>query len=113
MSFLDELQQKAENIATLKIITAVGDAQPDADNPGSYKPADDAKVLYSSINLLDGDMTSIIPEAFLEAPMSSIRQYHQTREDNGRQIIKDNIDCLIKLVSLVKNSSDDKPATGS
>ena len=101
-SVLENLMNTAENVATLNITTVVGEAIPVKGKDGYYLPDKTGKTMHSSIDLLQGDITSIIPQAFLSPPLSTIRQYHQAREDTGRQIIKENIECLMKLVELVK-----------
>ena len=99
---LERLMNTAENVATLNITTVVGDAISVKGKDGYYLPDKNGKTMHSSIDLLQGDITSIIPDEFLSPPLNTIRQYHQAREDTGRQIIKENIECLMKLVELVK-----------
>ena len=114
MAFLDTLKNAAENVATLTITTAVGGAVPVADKPGRYTPADNSEIMYSSIDLLTGDITSIISPSFLTPQQATIRQYHQAREDMGRDIIKQNIECLEKLADLVvKLGGNDQPASNT
>ncbi len=109
MAFLDDLANKAENIANLQIKTIIGEATFDPnDESGKYTLNDNAQTMYTSIDLLQGDITSIIPESFLSDKLANIRQYHQSREEMGRQIIKDNIECLKELAELVKSLGDGK-----
>lgn len=110
MSFIDKLKASAEKLITLNITTAIGNAEHDPATPGNYTVAKDAKVMNSSIDLLQGDITTIIPEEFMEAPYSAIREYHQTREEAGQQIIKDNIECIKELLLLVEKLSKDGKA---
>lgn len=110
MSFIDKLKASAENLVTLKITTAIGNAEPDPKAPNNYVAAKDAKVMHSSIDLLQGDITTIIPEDFMQPSLSAIRQYHQTREEAGQQIIKENISCIKELVLLVEKISNDGKA---
>jgi hypothetical protein len=107
MSFLQTLQNTIQKVATLSITTIVGEAQLDEDGT-TYKPVAGAKVMQSSIDLLEGDITSIIPEDFLKEPYASLREYHQAREDMGRAIIKENIECLKSLVELVQKLGESK-----
>ncbi|MFT4928606.1 MAG: hypothetical protein ACI8WB_004725 [Phenylobacterium sp.] len=101
MSFLDDLEKNIANVANLEIKTIVGEATFAQD--GSYTVNDEAKTMYSSVNLLQGDITSIIPESFLSPPYETIRQYHQAREEEGRKIIADNINCLKELATLARS----------
>ncbi|TDF38221.1 hypothetical protein EYS14_11035 [Alteromonadaceae bacterium M269] len=106
MGFVETLIEKAKSVATLKIVTAVGNAKAQAGDSSALEPADNAKVMYSSINLLEGDITTIIPDEFTQPPLSSLRQFHQTREDMGRQIIRENIACLKELVDLIRHAEN-------
>ena len=108
MSFLDQLRSTIHKVATLSITTAVGEAELSADG-SSYAPGAGAKVMHSSIDLLQGDITSVIPEEFLTQPYARIREYHQAREDMGRAIIKENIECLKSLVELVEKLGESEP----
>lgn len=94
-------------IATLTVETTVGKAIPD-DN-GGYKSenSDDSLRMYSSIDLLQGDMKTIIPKEFTEGSLSSLRQFHQNKEEMGRQIIKENIECLQELIELYREANKD------
>ncbi|NQZ05566.1 MAG: hypothetical protein HRT35_00255 [Algicola sp.] len=109
MAFLDDLASKAEQIVNLQIKTIIGEATFDPnDKSGKYTLSDNAQIMYTSINLLDGDITSIVPESFLSDKLSNMRQYHQSREAMGRQIIKDNIECLKELTALIKSLGNGK-----
>jgi hypothetical protein len=110
MSFIDKLKASAEKLITLNITTAVGNAEHDPAAAGSFTVGKDAKIMNSSIDLLQGDITTIIPEAFMEAPYSAIREYHQAREEAGQQIIKENIACIKELLLLVEKLSKDGKA---
>ena len=101
MSFLDDLENNIANVANLEIKTIVGEATFAED--GTHTVSADAKTMYSSVNLLQGDITTIIPESFMSAPYDVMRQYHQEREKDGRQIIADNINCLKELANLARS----------
>ena len=109
MAFLDDLASKAEQIVNLQIKTIIGEVKFDPDDrSGNYTLSDNAQTMYTSINLLQGDITSVIPESFLSDKLANMRQYHQAREEMGRQIIKDNIECLKELAALVKSLGNGK-----
>lgn len=110
MSFIDKLKASAEKLITLNITTAVGNAEEDPNSPGTFTVAKNAKIMNSSIDLLQGDITTIIPEEFMEPPYSAIREFHQAREESGQQIIKENIKIVKELVLLVQKLSDDGKA---
>ena len=123
-SFFDRIKGRLDDLTTLTITTVVGDlvskepAQPQQDNatPGQvteqkelmlqlgnkgYTFAEGARVIYSSIDLVDGDITTIMHEDYTKPALASLRQYHQAREQEGRDIIDGNIETLKALVKFV------------
>jgi hypothetical protein len=79
------------NLVTLNINTIVDD--------GGAK-----KTMTSTINLIDGDITTEFDIAFVTGDLKELRDYHTQREAQGHQIIKDNIDALGKLIELFKTA---------
>ncbi len=54
--------------------------------------------------MLEGDITTLLSEDFLEAPYNQIRDFHAEREKRGQEIIEDNIKALKKLISLFQGN---------
>ncbi len=105
MAFIDDLKNSLRELATLKITTIVGTATQDAN--GNWQPDAGAKVMRSTIDLVQGDQLSVIHEDLNKPEYDSIRQAHIAREDDGRKIIQDNINCLKELVSLARDLGGD------
>jgi hypothetical protein len=83
--------QSIENLVTLNIETIVNDG-------------DIAKKMSSTINLIDGDITTEFDIAFVTGDLKELRDYHTQREGQGHQIIKDNIEALEHLIQLFTNA---------
>ena len=81
-SFLETLKKAAENLINLRIITTVGDAEvtgeiqnlevrfPEGGSPG------DRTVIVTNINLIDSDISSVIPREYNDKMESPIMKYH-------------------------------------
>ena len=87
----ERILQSIEALVTLNINTIVDDA--------GIK-----KTMTSTINLIDGDITTEFDIAFVTGDLKELRDYQTQREAQGHQIIKDNIDALGKLIDLFKTA---------
>ena len=87
----ERILQSIENLVTLNINTIVDDA--------GVK-----KRMTSTINLIDGDITTEYDIAFVTDDLKDLRDYQTQREAQGHQVIKDNIDALGKLIDLFKTA---------
>lgn len=123
MSVVDDLLDKAKDVVNLEIITVVANPKVKIENnriqlSATTDDLKDSQTIYSNINLIDGDITRIIPEVFYkpESNLAAVRQIHQSSEDQGREIIASNIKALEQLAQLtskllkLKNGNNDDPA---
>lgn len=101
-----KLEGSLENLVTLEIVTAVGPVQPTTRNKDGVKvqaatdPA--AKLLRTSIDLLQGDITTEMDAAFVTGPYQDLRAFHQAREAQAMEIVKGNIEAVKALVALIQ-----------
>ena len=63
------------------------------------------KSMYSRIDLLQGDITTIYDPEFITGELTSLREFHQDREKQGQEIIQGNIKTLRDLVKLIKDEN--------
>lgn len=103
--FLDKVHSKIEDLATLKIKTVVGSCTVDGDEVEPNFTG--AQIIYSKVDLVDGDITTVIDESFLTAERESLKDFHMERERQGRDIIRANIQTLGSLISLFKTVKAD------
>lgn len=106
MASAKELIQKIldgiEKLTTLEIITAVVPANSGAKGLTRAEILGESReVMCSIINLIDGDITTRIPESFVgSGPFQDLRAFHLEREKEGHKIIADNIAALKALIDL-------------
>ena len=110
----DVLYEKIENavsdLTTLKVVTAVGDvdvSQTAVDENGEKKVVrgetyQNAKAILSTIDLIDGDISTVMDEAFVnDAGYAGIRDDHLNRVQDAQAIVDKNIKTLLGMVKTV------------
>jgi len=107
--FIQKIIDALDKLTTLEIATAVVPANTEFKSVGddgkvlSQKEilAQSNNVMYSTINLIAGDITTRVPESFVGAgPFQELRAFHLEREKEGQKIIADNIAALKALIDL-------------
>ncbi len=104
-----DITNALKNLVTLEIITVVGQVEFKTDANKNKKGLPDIditknpKAILTKIDLLQGDIKTIYDPEFVTGQYQSLKDFHKSREDQGYQIIKDNIDALKNLYNLVKS----------
>jgi hypothetical protein len=100
-NFVQEIKNALVNLKTLKIVTAVGAATWNAQTR-SYEPTPgaDVKVIQTTIDLLDGDMETLMDPAFVSGDLQSLREFHAQTERQGHEIVQKNLDAVKALFNL-------------
>lgn len=81
---LDGLQKAAVNLMTLEITTTV--------------VGDDPKEIKTKIDLVQGDISNSLDEAFLtQTDLQPIREFHSGQVEKGQAIIKGNVEIITDL----------------
>ncbi len=96
----DRIKDALNNLVTLEIITTVGGIKKE-DN--KFVPDFDfatAKVMLTRINLLQGDITTTINEAFVSGPLAPLRDFHEAKVKEGYGIVQKNLEALKSLAEL-------------
>lgn len=109
---LGRIESALDDLTTLNIVTAVGRVTLPAKDAasGPVPPVDrDAKVMRTSIDLLRGDMTTVMDPDFVTGPYQALREYHAAREKQGAAIIQANIEALKSLKNLAKEMASHPP----
>lgn len=92
----DRIKDSLANLVTLKIVTAVG--QPDGK---TLEPKyDEDRVMTSKIDLLQGDITNVIDEAFISGELEPLRSFHEDQVLKGEEIVRNNLEALRKLFEM-------------
>lgn len=105
MTFIQDVKNSINNLKTLEIRTVIGKFKwNDKDKKIEYKEGE-VKQILTQIDLLGGDITTLMSDDFLEAPYNQIRDFHAEREKRGQEIIEGNIKALKELIGLFNKTS--------
>jgi hypothetical protein len=111
----DKLLRGVQSAVELRVITVVGGVKlggkinsPEIEFGELSKSTGDA--IVTSINLVEGDITNIVPDQFWSPDKEVIRQYHEQQVSNGHEIVSRNLrlisevgEALIRTLSNLKN----------
>ena len=103
-SLLDNLMKAAENLIHLQIVTVVGDVElsGDVDHPQVKFPentnAPDT-VIVTNINLLDSDITSVIPPKYENNIDGSIMKYHAEQVAQANESMDKKLKLIQSLIT--------------
>ncbi len=105
---LTAIENGIKEMVTLKITTAVGPVKLD----GNTLAPDytNAKIMYTEIDLVQGDIKTIYDEVFVTETYKHLAEFHQSREEQGQAIVKANIEAIEKMIELVARLSAPAPA---
>jgi hypothetical protein len=113
----EDLQKKflkaANEVVNLRITTTVGDVAMVKDAEGAqFQPkVSNAASLYTVVNILQGDMETIIDQSLLSEKFDAIRELHKDREEQAHLIIQKNMETLTELAKTVLKFLNDNPET--
>ncbi len=101
-SLLDRILNKADDLATLEILTTVGSVEKDP-TTGRYNPVvgSDTPAILTKIELIEGDIVTVFHRDSLTGDLQELREIHKEREAQGMQIINDRIAAVKELIKLV------------
>ncbi len=104
--FLKNIEKTIIKLTTLEIKTVVGDYTVAPDDSVQPIAGGDFKVMYSKINLLDGDITTQLSHPLTAPEYDWLRDFHARKEEHGHEIINNNIKALISLIELYKSAKN-------
>jgi hypothetical protein len=111
-NLLDKIKESFERLTTLEIITIVGQIKLGADlnsEPEFDGQAQEQKAILTRISLLNGDIRTIYHPEFVTGAYQSLKDFHEKREKEGFEIIKNNIEVLQKLFIFAQELLNIKP----
>ena len=103
-TFLEKVVVAAENLINLKIVTVVGDAKLSGtlERPkvefSSDDPASDQIVIATNINIVDSDITTVIPEKYENELGGAIMKYHTEKVVQANESMNQRIEFIKSLV---------------
>jgi hypothetical protein len=100
-SFMEKMLKGLQDLETLKIRTIVAELKYDAKTK-SYVHDDGQSVegIISEIHLATGDFDTRMTEKFTGG-FDALREYHQTKEIKGQEIIRKNIELIQEIVKTI------------
>src|ERR1700733_6985424 len=88
-------------VVNLRIVTVVdGTYDP---TTKTATPNGTVKMMRTTLNLVDGHKVIEVPTDFVTGPLAVLRDYHQQQEAAGHEIIKSNVETLLKLLAAVRS----------
>ena len=106
----DKIENAVSDLTTLKVITAVGNvdvSQTAVDKNGEKQIVrtetyQNAKAILSTIDLIDGDISTVMDEAFVnDAGFVGLRDDHLLRVQDAQAIVDKNLKTLLDMVKTV------------
>jgi hypothetical protein len=99
-ALLEEIKNAVAEFKTLEIVTVVGTVIPgESVKDLSFKFDKNSKTILTRIDILDGDITTVIDEAYVTGDYQSLREFHAQREEKGYSIVRNNIAAIRELFS--------------
>jgi len=85
----------------LRIVTHVGEVEVSGDlaRPTVKFSGEPGNAIATSINLVDGDVTSVVPEKFWAPDKQVIRDFHQAQVEQSKDIVERNLKLIAELGS--------------
>jgi hypothetical protein len=106
-----QILDKLNELATLEIITGVGDTtkfklgQESGARAEVFKNLEIEKVILTRVDLVQGDITTVYHQDYIgNADLVFLRDYHDQQRDKGHAIVKENIEAVVSLIELWKNN---------
>ncbi len=89
----DQLLRGARSAVELRVTTIIADIKVSGElkQPTVTIPEDTGHAIATSINLIDGDITTAIPKEFWSRENTAIREFHQRQVEQGSEIVARNI----------------------
>jgi hypothetical protein len=113
--FWQALSDTINRAVNLRVITLIGDAQINGKLEALTiaAPAATAGTLVTDINIVAGDITTIISEKLLGAEHAELRAAHQASVAQAQQIIARNVDFLVSIAKEIGDRLGALPAPSS
>ena len=104
-SLWDSVKKAAENVINLQIVTIVGDVQlsgsirhPQVNFP-TGGPSADNMVLATNINVVESDITSVIPEQYAAKPDNPVMKYHAEQVEQATAAMDQRVKMIKTLLT--------------
>jgi hypothetical protein len=110
--FLKSIQDSISRMTVLEIRTIVGDYTIDQ-KQNIQATGSEQKIIESRIGLLTGDITVKVSQELADDQRYIwLREFHAAKERQGHAIIQNNINTLLSLIGLYKQTQREQVSTG-
>ncbi len=105
MNVLEALSATVQSAINLRVITLVGDAPitGSIENPRVAMPGQ-AVSMVTNINLVEGDVSTLVSQAFLGSEYAELRTLHAAVTEQAHKIIERNIEILQAILKSVEGN---------
>jgi len=103
-----KIAEVIDNVTTLKITTVIGNIKlaNDGQIPETLVYDGAVKMLVTHINMLQGDITTVLPaEALTDEPYKALQTFHAAQIQEGRNIVQANLEMLHELFRNIQTSN--------
>lgn len=104
--FVARVEDRISQLTTLDIKTVVGEYRYGYNEEVEPNLEGDFKVMTSRINLIGGDITTQISNELMDEKFSWLLDFHARKEEKGHEIIKGNIQALMALYKLYRETRE-------
>lgn len=101
-TLLARIKEAITNLVTLEIVTAVGEVKEVNGKSLEIDLSKNPSIILTKIDLLQGDIKTVYHENFVTGEYKELKEFHKLREEQGHEIIKNNIETLKKIYDFAK-----------
>ncbi len=102
-TLLKRIEDAVDDLTTLEIKTLMGNMVMGSNEDITIPEGESVKGITSKIDLIDGDITTMINEEFYKN-YPELVQWHQSREAKGNEIVESNILTVVKMISALRDN---------
>ena len=104
--FIAKIEDRISKLTTLDIKTVVGEFRYTQNEEIEPRQDGEFKVMSSKINLIAGDISTSISNDLMEDKFKWLLDFHAEKEQKGHQIVKGNIEAILSLYKLYRETRD-------
>jgi len=104
--FIAKIEDRISRLTTLDIKTVVGDFKYGMNEEVEPRADGEFKVMTSKINLIGGDISTNISNDLMDDKFKWLLEFHARKEEKGHEIVQGNIQAILSLYKLYKETRD-------
>jgi hypothetical protein len=97
---LEQIRKALTSLVTFRVTTIVGQVSAtldDATLKTSITSGANVQVMQSAINLINGDITTVIDPAYVSGELTALRTFHENQVARGHDIVVGNFTAMVTL----------------